>query len=187
MERALSTRSASDVATTSHRYTNSTPGRLAVQLGWFSIALGAVELFASRPMARTLGMRGQESLIRAYGVREIVKGVGILTSPNPAPWLWGRVAGDALDLGTLAYAYRTSPKRRNLAIAMANVASVTALDVLASQQLGAVAHRQEMPMRDYSDRSGFPRGLEAARGAAADAQIPADFRQPEALQPLTTT
>ena len=187
MERALSTRSASDVATTSHRYTNSTPGRLAVQLGWFSIALGAVELFASRPVARTLGMRGQESLIRAYGVREIVKGVGILTSPNPAPWLWGRVAGDALDLGTLAYAYRTSPKRRNLAIAMANVASVTALDVLAAQQLGAVAHRQEMPMRDYSDRSGFPRGLEAARGAAADAQIPADFRQPEALQPLTTT
>jgi hypothetical protein len=135
-------------------------------------------------MARTLGMHGQDSLIRAYGVREIVKGVGILTSPNPAPWLWGRVAGDALDLGTLAYAYRTSPKRRNLAIAMANVASVTALDVLAAQQLGAVAHRQEMPTRDYSDRSGFPRGVEAARGQAANADIPADFRTPEALQPL---
>lgn len=179
MQQAVATRPNS-------RYPNSTPGKLAMQLGWFSIALGAVELFASRPMARTLGMYGQESLIRAYGVREIVKGVGILTSSNPTPWLWGRVAGDALDLGTLANAYRTSPKRRNLAIAMANVATVTALDVLAAKQLGAIAHRQEMPTRDYSDRSGFPGGIEAARGQAANADIPADFRTPEALQPLST-
>jgi hypothetical protein len=171
---------------TDSRYRHSAPGKLAVQLGWFSIALGAAELFASRPISRTLGMRGQESLIRAYGVREIVKGVGILTSPNPAPWLWGRVAGDALDLGTLAYAYRRSPKKRNLAIAMANVATVTALDVLAAQQLGEVSHRQEMPTRDYSDRSGFPRGLEASRGAARNAPIPPEFKTPEALQPLTT-
>jgi hypothetical protein len=171
---------------TDSRYRNSAPGKLAVQLGWFSIALGATELFASRQMARTLGMRGQESLIRAYGVREIVKGVGILTSPNPGPWLWGRVAGDALDLGTLAYAYRRSPKKRNLAIAMANVATVTALDVLAAQQLGQVSHRQEMPTRDYSDRSGFPRGLEAARGAAINAPVPPEFKTPEALQPLAT-
>lgn len=185
MQRALSTRTDNGGAPP-RRYTNTTPGKLAVQLGWFSIALGAAELFASRQMARTLGMRGQESLIRAYGVREIVKGVGILTSPDPTPWLWGRVAGDALDLGTLAYAYRRSPKRRNIAIAMANVATVTALDVLAAQQLGEIAHRQEMPVRDYSDRSGFPRGLEASRGLAANAEIPADFRQPEALQPLTT-
>ena len=179
MQHALATRPDS-------RYPKSTAGSLAYQLGWFSIALGAVELFASRPLARTLGMRGQESLLRAYGVREIVKGVGILTSPNPTPWLWGRVAGDALDLGTLANAYRTSPKRRNLAIAMANVATVTALDVMAAQQLGAVARRQETPTRDYSDRSGFPRGIEAARGGAVDADIPADYRTPPALQPLTT-
>ena len=179
MERALSTRPNS-------RYPQTTPGKLAVQLGWFSIALGAVELFASRPMARTLGMRGQENLIRAYGVREIVKGVGILTSPNPAPWLWGRVAGDALDLGTLANAYRTSPKRRNLAIAMANVGAVTALDILAAQQLGAISQRQEMPTRDYSDRSGFPRGLEVSRGLAANAEIPADYKTPPALQPFNT-
>jgi hypothetical protein len=171
---------------TDSRYRNTTAGKLAMQLGWFSIALGAVELFASRPMARTLGMRGQENLIRAYGVREIVKGVGILTSPNPAPWLWGRVAGDALDLGTLANAYRTSPERRNLAIAMVNVATVTALDVLAAQQLGAISHRQEMPTRDYSDRSGFPRGVEASRGLASNADIPADFKTPKALQPLAT-
>jgi hypothetical protein len=177
MNYALSTRPDS-------RYRKTMPGKLAVQLGWFSIALGAAELFASRPMARTLGMRGQENLIRAYGVREIVKGVGILTSSNPTPWLWGRVAGDALDLATLGNAYRTGRKQRNVAIAMVNVAAVTALDVLAAQQLGAISHRQEMPTRDYSDRSGFPRGVEASRGLAPSDEVPEEYKTPKALQPL---
>jgi hypothetical protein len=84
------------------RYRQTTAGQLAQQLGWFSIALGAAELLATRPLTRALGMRGQERLVRAYGVREIVKGIGILTSPNPAHWLWGRVTGDADGLGTMA-------------------------------------------------------------------------------------
>jgi hypothetical protein len=178
MDRALT-------ASPNRRYPNTTAGTLALQLGWFSIALGTLELLASRKVARTLGIRGQDSLIRAYGVREIVKGVGILTSPNPTPWLWGRVVGDALDLGALAYAYRTGEKRRNVAIAMANVATITALDVLAAQQLGAIAQRQQQPTRDYSMRSGFPRGVDASRGLAADAVIPADMRTPEPLRPWT--
>jgi hypothetical protein len=187
MHRALSTRPdlsrRSPLAKADSRYLNTTAGKLAYQLGWCSIALGAIELLASRGVARTLGMHGQDSLIRAYGVREIVKGVGILTSPNPTPWLWGRVAGDVLDLGTLAYAYRTSSKRRNLAIAMVNVAGSAAVDVLAAQQLGAVARRQQQPSVDYSNRSGFPRGLEMSRGLAKDTEIPADFRTPAALRP----
>jgi hypothetical protein len=167
------------------RYPNTTAGKLADQLGWFSIALGVIELLTSRRMARALGMRGQESLIQAYGVREIVKGVAILTSSNPAPWLWGRVAGDALDLGTLAYAYRRSPRhRRNVAVALANVATVTALDILAAQQLQQTATRQQLPVPDYSHRSGFPRGVDASRGIAANAAIPRDFTIPEPLRPL---
>lgn len=167
------------------RYPNTTAGKLAAQLGWCSIALGVIELMAARQLARALGMRGQESLIRAYGVRELVKGVGILTSPNPTPWLWGRVAGGALDFGTLAYAYRISPNRRYVAIAMANVAVTAAVDVLAARQLGAIARRQEQPFVDYSTRSGFPRGVETSRGLAKDADIPTDFRTPEALRPWT--
>lgn len=169
---------------TDSRYRNTTAGKLAYQLGWCSIALGVVELLASRRVARTFGMHGQERLIRAYGVREVVKGVGLLTSPNPTPWLWGRVAGDALDFATLAYAYRTSPKRRNLAIAMANVAGAVAVDALAAQQLRAVQRRQQQPTIDYSHRSGFPRGVEASRGLAANAEMPAEFRTPPALRPL---
>jgi hypothetical protein len=168
------------------RYPNTTAGNLAVQLGWFSIALGVAELMATRRLTRALGMHGQERLVRAYGVREIVKGVGILTSENPAPWLWGRVAGDALDLGTMAMAYRTSNRPKTLAFAMANVAAVTALDVMCAQQLGAIAERQQMPVRDYSHRSGFPLGLEASRGAAKDAVMPPEMRTPEALKPFDT-
>jgi hypothetical protein len=164
---------------------NTPAATVAYGLGWFSIALGSYELLATRSLARTLGMRGQEGIIRAYGVREIVKGIGILTASDPTPWLWGRVAGDALDLATLATAYYDgNPKKRNVAIAIANVAGVTALDVMCAQQLGQVRQRA-VPVRDYSDRSGFPLPPEQMVGAASDFVPPPDFATPEALRPYT--
>ena len=72
---------------------------LAQGLGLFSLALGAAELFGARPLSRWLGLEGHETLIQAYGVREIATGIGILTQADPTPWMWGRVGGDALDLG----------------------------------------------------------------------------------------
>ena len=72
--------------------------RLAEGLGWFSIGLGMVELLAARPLGRALGMEDRSELLRAYGAREIVTGVGILTQPDPTPWIWGRLGGDVLDL-----------------------------------------------------------------------------------------
>ena len=46
------------------------------------------------------------------------------------------------------------------------------------------ARRQpHLPMRDYSSRSGFPRGVEASRGQA-NAAIPNDYKIPEPLRPL---
>jgi hypothetical protein len=53
-------------------------------------------------MARATGMAGRETLVQAYGLREIVNGIGLLVSENPRTWLWGRLAGDTLDLSTLA-------------------------------------------------------------------------------------
>ncbi|MBV8095896.1 MAG: hypothetical protein JO110_22235, partial [Acetobacteraceae bacterium] len=75
---------------------------LARGLGWFSIALGLAEVLAPSSLARASGVRASEQLVAGYGVREIATGIGILSAKSPAPWVWGRVGGDALDLATLA-------------------------------------------------------------------------------------
>lgn len=105
--------------------------KLARFLGWFSIGLGAAELLATRRLARGIGMGRRTGIVRLYGVREIVKGIGVLASRRPRGWLWARVAGDALDLATLA----TARDRKKAAFAAANVAAVTALDVYAARAI----------------------------------------------------
>jgi hypothetical protein len=109
---------------------------LANGIGWFSLALGAAELAAPGRLAEWLGMEGSENLLRLYGLREVAKGVGILANRRPSGWMWARLAGDVLDLATLAPGLRAeNPKRGNVALAMAAVAGVTVLDVLAARQL----------------------------------------------------
>src|SRR4051812_7131806 len=119
--------------------------KIAQGLGWFSIALGALELFATRELTRSLGMRGNEPLVQLYGLREIATGIGILMSKDPTPWIWGRVVGDALDMGTLA-AHLNDENRQaeNVAIALGNVAAVTAVDIYCAQKLSA-AERPPRP------------------------------------------
>jgi hypothetical protein len=109
---------------------------LAKALGWFSIGLGLYEVLAPRHLARTLGMEDKTGIIQAYGVREIATGAGILANRRPAEWVWGRVAGDALDLATLAPGLDGgNPKRGNVAIAIGAVAGVALLDVLCASEL----------------------------------------------------
>ncbi len=159
---------------------------LAQGLGWFSIGLGLLELATARSMANGLGLHGQERLVQAYGLREIATGIGILTSrgENRAPWLWGRVAGDALDLATLATAMRDAhpEHRRNAGLAMAAVMGVTVLDLVAANALQAEPGYRIA--RDYSTRTGFPRPVAELRGIATrDGAVPRDFRTPDALVP----
>ena len=142
-------------------------------LGWFSIALGLAEVAAPRSMTRALGMEGQETLVRAYGVREIATGAAILASDNPQPWIWGRVAGDALDLATLGAGYREDrANRRNLNLAVAAVAGVTAVDAWCARALGNGVARPALPAFLYRDRSGFPKSPEQMRGAARHLMVP---------------
>jgi hypothetical protein len=112
---------------------------LAIALGWFSIALGAAEILAPRQLARLIGAPCDgrtEATLRAYGAREMASGIGILSRPDEAKWLWSRVGGDALDLATIAaLARRDDSDRTRLTIAAAAVAGVTALDVIAAVQL----------------------------------------------------
>jgi hypothetical protein len=138
------------------RHTTADP--MARGLGWFSIALGAAELFAPRMLSRALGMEDKAALIQAYGVREIATGVAILGSTDPTPYVWGRVAGDALDLATLApHMDDENPQQGNVMLAIAAVAGVTLLDIACAMALSNRA-KDAIPFRDYSDRSGFPNG-----------------------------
>lgn len=151
--------------------------RLARALGWFSVGLGLAELIAPGRLARTLGLDDKEGLIRAYGARELASAVPTLSIDKPVG-LAARIGGDVLDLATLASAlHRDNPKWRNAAIATALVAGITLLDVAAFKGVKAAHARDSGGDRDYSDRSGLPRGAEASRGLAAkDFDIPADYR-----------
>jgi hypothetical protein len=112
--------------------------KLAIGLGWFSIGLGLAELIAPKKLGRFLGLEDHSGLIRFFGLRELAAGVGILTQKRQGPWVWARVAGDALDLATLGWAFmRADDKRGNVAFATANVAGVTALDVVCGRALTA--------------------------------------------------
>ena len=74
--------------------------RMARCLGWFSIALGAVELMAPRAVGRLLGMEGREKLVRTFGAREISAGIVSLSTERQAG-MWSRVAGDGMGLAAL--------------------------------------------------------------------------------------
>jgi hypothetical protein len=108
---------------------------LAKGLGWFSLGLGVAQLAAPDAVNRLIGVQPTEAnrdLMRAIGVRELIAGVGILTSDEPSGYLWARVAGDAMDLGLLATALSANSDKGRTALATAAVAGVTALDVLAA-------------------------------------------------------
>ena len=72
--------------------------QVAQGLGWFSLALGVTELTCGDAIARWLGMPRAGALVRAYGLREIVQGAGILGSHDPTPWIWARVPVPACTL-----------------------------------------------------------------------------------------
>ncbi len=105
-------------------------------LGYFSLGLGLYEVARPHALARWLGLEGREGLLRAYGVRELAAGVGILAGTRTSPWVWSRVGGDALDLATLAVALGPrNPRRANALVAFLAVAGITALDVLCGERL----------------------------------------------------
>jgi uncharacterized membrane protein len=113
--------------------------RLARMLGVFSVGLGLAQILAPHGVARAIGIDDDDenrTTMRAVGLREIATGVGLLTQQRPAPFAWGRVTGDAMDLALLGRAFGS---RRNdhgrLAAAAAAVAGVTILDIVAGQRL----------------------------------------------------
>lgn len=125
---------------------------LARGLGWFSIGLGLAELTAGRTIARGLGVQGRASVVRLFGVREIVQGVGILRSPGAEGWILARIAGDVLDLAALSPGLSVRNRRRDrVRAAVLAVAGATALDLLCVYQL---RERRRRPLRAAAPASG---------------------------------
>ena len=156
-------------------------------LGWFSMGLGLTELLAPKVLTRWLGMEGKEGLVRAYGAREIASGV-LCLSVNNDYGAFSRVAGDMLDLATLASAYNDdNPKKGNVGLAIAAVAGIAIVDALAGQSIRSLHSRKGEPVRDYSDRSGFPKGIGYSQGKASGG-VPQDYRAtPSAAAASPTT
>ena len=128
---------------------------VAAGLGFFSIGLGVAELMAPRLVRQAMGFRCSVGMVRLYGARELVNGVGILLAWKRAPWVWARVAGDALDIAT-----SRSPA------GIAALAGVTAVDIATAAQLSREENAPPRRHYDYSSRSGFPRPPAEMRGRA---------------------
>lgn len=113
--------------------------RLSRALGWFSIGLGLAEITAPNALARLIGIPEDDSnrrMLRAFGLRELANGVGILAQPQESGWMWARVGGDLMDLAFLGNNLRSHESQPNrIAAAAAAVAGVTALDVLCGQRI----------------------------------------------------
>lgn len=136
--------------------------QVANGLGWFSLALGAAELFAPDQLARLIGTRSHTGILRAYGAREIAAGLGLLSGRATSGWLWARVAGDALDLATLAMAAELrGADRRRIGIATAAVAGVTGLDLLTAAYLTGAERPEELGEREVSEWYEVPEAVVA--------------------------
>jgi len=113
--------------------------RLAKALGWFSLGLGLAQIAAPESVARWIGVSEDDenlALMRTVGLREITSGFGILSRPRPSGWLWSRVAGDVMDLALLSSALKSDrTERGRVSAATAAVVGITALDLLASEQV----------------------------------------------------
>jgi len=113
------------------------PERLARALGWLSIGLGLAEIVTPRLVETLTGIRDRRGALRLAGARELATGIGILSRPRDARWLWARVAGDAMDLALLGEALpRSNGTTGRVVAATAAVVGVTAIDALSADRVG---------------------------------------------------
>ena len=163
---------------------------IPLALAWLSIGIGLVEVLMTRRVARAIGMRGQEGMLFACGVREIATGAAILAARNPAPFVWARVGGDALDLAILGRQAAVGGAQADRAtLATLGVAGITAVDVACARVLDAESRMEETAVRfDYSERSGMPLPVSQMRGAAREDFVPPeDMRVPQLLRAYGTS
>lgn len=121
--------------------------KLGLGLGIFSVALGAVELFASRRITRALDAEGHEGLVKAFGARELLAGANLLMAPAHATNVWNRAAGDVMDIAAAGAAVANSPRNRWTWGVLAFVVGALALDSWVARGLDGQTGKT-LPLRD---------------------------------------
>lgn len=115
------------------------PVRLADALGWGSSVLGAPMNLMPRRVLRAIGVDDDSTAVAwtfAVGLREHLATLNIIANRQRRIGMWSRVAGDTMDLGLLAAAYRH--KRRDagrLKGAIGIVGGILAADLFTAVQL----------------------------------------------------
>jgi uncharacterized membrane protein len=178
----MATQAARDAGDTRYQQQhNCTEKRLANGLGWFSIGLGLAELAAPRQVARLVGARDEDNtrtVLRAYGIRELAAGFGILSQDRPAGWLWGRVAGDVLDLASLGRTLSADDSDRGRTVAAtAAVVGVTALDLYCAQRLSRSSGSDESTQDGSAQPSARTKGRTEVRKAITVNRSPEEVYQ----------
>src|SRR4051794_3987944 len=111
--------------------------KIGAGLGYFSLALGLLEVAAPGPIARWLGVDGKtaKTVIALFGARELLAGGMLLRGPAVSTNVWNRVIGDGIDLAALGLAFARSDRRPAVAGALGFVAGAAMADVLAARGL----------------------------------------------------
>ena len=123
--------------------------KVGAGLGYFSLALGLLELTAPGRLARWLGVDGKtaKTVIALFGARELLAGGMLLRGPAVSTNVWNRVIGDGIDLAALGLAFGRSDRKAAVAGATAFVAGATLADVLTARGLDRETGRT-FPRRD---------------------------------------
>ena len=127
--------------------------RVGLGLGYFSIALGLVEVIAPGRLARLLGLEGSKAArntLFAFGLRELAAGGMLLRGPAVSTNVWNRVIGDAIDAGALGLAFTRSNRKAAVAGALAFVGGAMAADWFAARALDRATGRT-FPNRKIAD------------------------------------
>jgi uncharacterized membrane protein len=140
-------------------------------LGYLSLGLGLSQLLAPRWFSQKIGLKDRtenETVVRLIGARELIAAAGLLTSRNPAPWVWLRVGGDLMDLALLGRASTGSVAEQDrLNGALAGTVAVTAVDVMSG--LGVATGSGNGNGNGHTN--GGSRGPETGNGASIGARI----------------
>ena len=111
--------------------------RIGLGLGYFSIALGLIEVAAPGRLARWLGVDGKaaRNTIFAFGLRELAAGGMLLRGPAVSFNVWNRVIGDVMDAGALGLALGKSNRKGAVVGALSFVSGAMVADVLTARAL----------------------------------------------------